>query len=102
MNIFTTFITVPLFNALIFLYNLLGDMGLAIIALTVVVRILLLPLANKALRSQRRLQTLQPELKKLQEKHKDDREALAREMAEKWTWEESARRIVARFEALET
>jgi len=80
MNIFNTLIFDPLFNALIGLYNLLGDMGLAIIAITLVIRILLLPLANKALRSQRRLQALQPELKKLQDKHKDDREVMAKEL----------------------
>lgn len=70
----------PIFNALIALYNLLGDMGLAIIALTVIIKLVMLPLANKALRAQRRMQALQPELKKLQEKHKEDRETLAREM----------------------
>lgn len=80
MDILITFIFQPLFNALMFFYNLLGDMGLAIIAVTLIIRVLLLPLSNKALRSQRRLQALQPELKKLQEKHKDDREALAKEM----------------------
>lgn len=80
MNIFTTFITDPIFNALVALYGLVGDMGIAIIIITVIVRAVLLPLSNKALRSQRRLQALQPELKKLQDKHKEDREALAKEM----------------------
>ncbi len=70
----------PILNALIFFYNLLGDMGLAIIAITVLVKLITLPLANKATRAQRRMQALQPELKKLQEKHKDDREVLAKEM----------------------
>jgi YidC/Oxa1 family membrane protein insertase len=80
MNIWNTVIIDPITNALIFFYNLFGDMGLAIIAITLVIRILLVPLASKAFRAQRRLQALQPELKKLQEKHKDDREALAREL----------------------
>lgn len=82
MHILETIILQPIFNLLILLYGLLGDMGLAIIAITVLVRLLLLPLANKALRSQRRLQALQPELKKLQEKHKDNREVMARELME--------------------
>jgi YidC/Oxa1 family membrane protein insertase len=69
----------PIFNALIALYNVLGNLGLSIIAITLIVRFALLPLNNKALRSQRRLQALQPEIQKLQKKHKDDREALARE-----------------------
>lgn len=80
MDFLRTIFFEPLYNALIFFYNLLGDLGLAIIAITVIVKVLLLPLANKALRSQRRLQALQPELKKLQEKHQDDREAMAKEL----------------------
>jgi YidC/Oxa1 family membrane protein insertase len=80
MNFFNALILDPIFNALIFFYNLVGDMGLAIIAITVIVRLILLPLANKALRAQRRMQALQPEMKKLQEKHKGDKEALAKEL----------------------
>lgn len=79
-NLLLQIFVYPIFNLLVILYNALGDMGLAIIALTIIIRILLLPLANKAFRSQRRLQALQPELKKLQEKHKDDREKLAQEL----------------------
>lgn len=70
----------PILNALIFFYGLLGDMGLAIIAITLLVKIVTLPLANKATKAQRRMQALQPDLRKLQEKHKDDRETLAKEM----------------------
>lgn len=80
MNVFDTFILDPIFNALIFFYNIFGDIGLAIIAITAIVRIILFPLSAKAFKAQRRLQALQPELKKLQEKHKDDREALSKEM----------------------
>ncbi len=80
MNIFTTLITQPIFNALILLYDVVGDIGVSIIIITILIKLLLLPLANKALRSQRRLQALQPELTKLQEKHKDDRETLSREI----------------------
>lgn len=80
MNILETLFLQPLYNALIVSYNVLGDMGLAIIAITVAIRVVLLPLANKALRSQRRLQALQPEMQKLQAKHKDDQQAMAREL----------------------
>jgi YidC/Oxa1 family membrane protein insertase len=54
--------------------------GTSIIALTVVVRILLLPLTLKQFRSMQALQTLAPEMKKLQEKYKDDRQRLNQEM----------------------
>ncbi len=80
MNIFEILILQPIFNALVVLYSLFGDIGLAIIAITLIIRVLLLPLSNKAFRSQRRLQALQPELQKLQNKHKDEREVLAREL----------------------
>ena len=67
----------PLFNVLIFLYQLLGNnMGLAIIAITLLVRVLLFPLSYKASRSQRMLAELAPQLKELQKKHTDKNEQL--------------------------
>lgn len=80
MNIFNTLVLDPIFNVLIFFYNILGDLGLAVIALTLVVRLLLAPLSAKAFKAQRHLQALQPEMKKLQEKHKGDKEALSKEL----------------------
>ena len=52
---------------------------LSIVGLVVVIRILLIPLFVKQIKAQRGMQILQPELKKLQEKHKNDRERLAQE-----------------------
>lgn len=76
---FTTFIVQPLYNLLVALYNLLGsDLGLAIIALTVLIRLVLYPLTQVTLRSQAAMQELQPKLKALQAQHKGNREALAR------------------------
>ncbi len=76
---FTTFVVQPLYNLLVASYNLLGhDLGLAIIALTVLIRVVLYPLSQAALKSQAAMQVLQPKLKELQAKHKGDREALAR------------------------
>jgi YidC/Oxa1 family membrane protein insertase len=57
-----------------------GSWGLAIIALTVVVRLLLLPLTLKQFRSMQALQRLQPQMKELQAKYKDDRQRLNQEM----------------------
>jgi YidC/Oxa1 family membrane protein insertase len=79
-DFFTAVIIDPIFNALIFFYNIFGDIGLAIIALTALIRIILFPLSGKAFKAQRRMQSLQPEMKRLQEKHKDDKEALSKEM----------------------
>lgn len=67
----------PLFNLLIFLYNVLpgADFGLAIVALTILVRLLFSPLSLKASRSQRTLAVLNPELAAIKEKFKGDQTA---------------------------
>ncbi|MBI2551991.1 membrane protein insertase YidC [Candidatus Uhrbacteria bacterium] len=68
----------PTFNALIALYNVVGDIGVAIILLTVAVRLLIFPVTLRALKSQKALQDLQPKLNELKEKHKGDKQALAK------------------------
>ena len=76
---FTTIIVQPLYNLLVGAYNVLGnDLGVAIVMITVLIRLVLYPLANAALKSQVAMQEIQPKLKVLQEKHKGDREGLAR------------------------
>lgn len=74
----------PLFNALVFLYNILPvhDLGLAIIILTIVVRLFLAPFLWKARKNQQDLAKLQPEIKKIQEKFKDNREAQTKALME--------------------
>ncbi|NLL57236.1 MAG: YidC/Oxa1 family membrane protein insertase [Firmicutes bacterium] len=59
---------------LMFFYNLVGDYGVAIIMLTVLVNIIMFPLSRKQLESSRKIQEIQPELKRLQEKYKHDKE----------------------------
>lgn len=61
-------------------YNLTGSYGMAIILLTVIVRLMLHPLSHKQLMSMQQMQKLQPRMKVLQEKYKDDKEALNREI----------------------
>jgi YidC/Oxa1 family membrane protein insertase len=61
-------------------YALVKSYGLAIILLTVAIRILLLPLSIKQTRSMREMAVIQPEVKKLQAKHKGDRQKLNEEM----------------------
>lgn len=70
----------PLFNLLILLYNYLpgSNLGVAIISLTVLIRIILYPLQDKATKSQLALQSLQPKLKEIQKKYKNDREGQAK------------------------
>lgn len=66
----------PLFNVLIYIYNIVpgGDLGISIVILTAVIRIILFPVNQKALQSQRALSVLQPKIKEIQEKFKDDKE----------------------------
>jgi len=74
------FILNPFVTLLTFLYSVFNqDMVLAIIVFTVLIRLLTFPLTAQQMRSSTAMQKLQPELKKLQEKHKGDREKLAQE-----------------------
>ena len=70
----------PLLNALILLYNFLpgNDFGLAVIVLTIIIRLILHPTSVKAIKSQKALSLLQPKLKEIQRKYKNDRAKLAR------------------------
>lgn len=74
----------PLFNSLVFIYNYIPghDFGIAIIVLTLLIRVILYPLSVKALNSQRALQKLQPKLQEIQKKYKDDKEKQGMETLE--------------------
>lgn len=74
------FITKPLFIALRYFNSLLGSFGLAIMLLTVCVKLLMYPLANKSYKSIHRIKQLQPELNKLREQYKDDKAKLNQEV----------------------
>lgn len=69
----------PIFNALVLLYNYAAwqDLGIAIILLTVLIRIILFPLFHISMRHQLVMQRLQPHVKKIQKDHKDNREKQA-------------------------
>ncbi len=73
----------PLLNLLVFFYDIFGDLGFAIIALTILIRLILYPIAKKSLEHQQSLKKIQPKIKALQEKHKGgDKEKLTAEMME--------------------
>ncbi len=71
-----------LLMVLVFLYGYLHNYGLAIIALTIITKILLLPFSLKGAQSMKRHAEVQKKLKYLQQKYKDDAETLARERAD--------------------
>jgi YidC/Oxa1 family membrane protein insertase len=76
------FITKPLFKLIDWLFRFLGNFGLAILAVTVMVKIVFFPLANRSYASMSKMKKLQPEMQKLQEQYKDDRTTLQKEMME--------------------
>lgn len=76
---YNTFFYQPLFNLLVFIYNTVAahDLGIAIVVLTVLIRILLYPLSLKSIKAQKAMQDLQPKLEALKKQHGKDREKLA-------------------------
>jgi YidC/Oxa1 family membrane protein insertase len=73
-------LTKPIFLILDYFYRLLGNYGLAILLLTVLVKILFYPLANKSYRAMNKMKLLQPEMEKLRAKYGDDRQRMSQEM----------------------
>ena len=66
------FLTRPIFMIVEFFYGVLGNFGLAILALTVVVKLIMFPLANKSYESLSKMRTLQPKMEEIKKKFKDD------------------------------
>jgi len=73
-------ITKPLFYLLTFFSNLLGNVGLAIIALTICIRILLFPLANKSFKSMNKMKILQPKMMEIRERYGNDKMQMQKEV----------------------
>ncbi|MDA7573449.1 membrane protein insertase YidC [Candidatus Pelagibacter sp.] len=77
---FMYFITKPLFFALDYFFKMLGNYGLAIIAVTVCIRLAFFPLANFSFKSMGKMKLLAPEMARLKELHKDDKMKLQQAM----------------------
>ena len=75
------FVVKPMEQFLLFLFGHVGNFGLAIICLTVIVRLLMFPVANKQFASMAQMRAVQPKMKALQERFKDDKAQLQQEMA---------------------
>jgi YidC/Oxa1 family membrane protein insertase len=80
----TTFFYEPIYNAFIFILSLLPNhnVGIAVILLTLVIKIILYPLYQKSFYSQQILNKINPEIREIQEKYKDSREELGRKTLE--------------------
>jgi YidC/Oxa1 family membrane protein insertase len=80
--IFKTLLVNPIFNILIALYHLVGSMGLAIILLTLLIKLLLLPVVLPSIKSLQKQRDLQPQLDKLRKKYRFDKQKLAQKQME--------------------
>ena len=80
--IWHTFFFDPIYNTLVFFIDVIrdGDVGLAIIATVIVVKMVLLPLSIKAAKTQKIMRDIEPKLKEIKEKYKDDRQGQAQAM----------------------
>lgn len=83
------FITKPFFILLHFLADWTGNIAIAILLMTVVVRAALFPLTNKSFRSMAKMRIVAPKIKELQEKYKDDRATLQMEIYELYKKEDA-------------
>ncbi|MFC1629964.1 YidC/Oxa1 family membrane protein insertase [Patescibacteria group bacterium] len=84
INIFNILLYQPLLNALVLLYEYLPgrDFGIAVIILTVLTRVVFYPLGAQAIKSQKELSELQPKIKEVQEKYKDDKQKQSKALME--------------------
>ncbi len=81
-QLFETILVQPIVNLLIWLYNVLpgGDLGFAIIVLTIIVKAILYPFTVAQIKQQRALQEIQPKIEEIRARLKDDKEAQAKEL----------------------
>lgn len=78
---FKTILYIPIYNLLIFLVGLThsSDVGLGLIGVTLIIRLAILPLSLSAVRTSRAMKVVEPQLKEIREKYKDDKETQAKE-----------------------
>lgn len=81
-QLFTVVLLQPILNALVWLYNVVPgqDIGIAIILITILIKLILYPLTAAQLKQQRALQSLQPKIDEIRQKYKDDKEAQGKEL----------------------
>jgi YidC/Oxa1 family membrane protein insertase len=74
------FLTEPIFYLLDYIYRIVGNFGVAILILTVIIKLLFFPLANKSYKAMSKMKLLAPEMTKLRERFPEDRQRLNQEM----------------------
>jgi YidC/Oxa1 family membrane protein insertase len=76
------FITKPMFKSLVYFNHLVGNFGLSILIVTVIIKLLLFPLANKSYKSMAYMKKMQPEMEKIRTRYKDDKMKQQQELME--------------------
>lgn len=82
IEIWNSFLINPIFNILVWIYSFTGNLGIAIIVLTILIRSALLPLVIPSFKAIKKQRALAPELEKLKQKYKDDKKVLAEKQME--------------------
>ncbi|PIP75611.1 hypothetical protein COW86_02795, partial [Candidatus Kuenenbacteria bacterium CG22_combo_CG10-13_8_21_14_all_39_9] len=82
LELYNTLLYEPIFNLLVYLYNTIAfhDIGIAIVIITVIIKLILYPLSVKSIKAQKALQDLQPKMEAIKKKYKGQAEVLGREM----------------------
>ncbi|MEK7652917.1 MAG: YidC/Oxa1 family membrane protein insertase [Patescibacteria group bacterium] len=82
IQLFNTIFYQPLLNALVFLYNVIPghDIGIAIIVITILIKLALHPFSIKSIKSQKALQEIQPKIEALKKQYQNQKDKLAAEM----------------------
>ena len=89
IQLFHTILAEPLYNLLMGIYAVVPgqDIGVAIIILTIIIKMILWPLQGKSLKSQKALQAIQPKIEGLKKEYKDDKEGMTKAMMEMYKTE---------------
>ena len=74
------FLTKPIFYMLVWFYGIVGNYGIAILLLTLAVKLVFFPLANKSYKAMSQMKKLQPEMQKLRERYGDDKQKMQQEL----------------------
>ncbi|MBP9760754.1 MAG: membrane protein insertase YidC [Candidatus Magasanikbacteria bacterium] len=78
-HLFEIILFQPIFNGFVALYNVLPDVGLVILIITVIIKVVLYPLTTASIKAQKSLTELQPKLEELKQKHKGNQQEIAQE-----------------------
>jgi len=78
-ELFNTILYQPIFNGFVALYNIIPDVGVVILIITILIKLALYPMTSKSIKAQKALTDLQPKLDKLKKEHEGDQQKIAQE-----------------------